>query len=136
MLVVSIFAFFTKIDFTIQRGDGIVIKPKGAIKTFAFFLLILVILTGIVLVLVATLADDFTVYIMMMVYGALGALAMVFGLIVDTQMMIIGKHKYSYNPEDYVFAACSIFIDIITLFIVILLFLAGAIRGGLRMCKL
>ena len=41
--------------------------------------------------------------------------------------MLIGKHKYSYNPEDYVFAALSIFLDIINLFIYFLL-IVGAER--------
>ena len=50
---------------------------------------------------------------------------MVILLIVDTQMMIIGKHKYSYNPEDYVYAALSIFLDIIKLFIFILMLVGG-----------
>jgi protein lifeguard len=39
----------------------------------------------------------------------------------DTQMIIGGKHrKYSYSIDDYVFAALSIYLDIINLFLFIL----------------
>ena len=112
VLVVSIFAFFTKIDFT---------KYSGII----FILLVLLMIFGIATIIVGFLADDYTRYVMKMIYGALGAFVMVILLIVDTQMMIIGKHKYSYNPEDYVYAALSIFLDIINLFIFILILVGG-----------
>ena len=66
--------------------------------------------------------DDCSKYVMKMIYGALGAFVMIICLICDTQLMLIGKHKYSYNTEDYVFAALSIFLDIINLVLYILLF--------------
>ena len=74
-----------------------------------------------------------------MVYGGFGAFVIVIYLvsqiillllcsfllclpqILDTQLMMIGKHKHSFNPEDYVFAALSIFLDIISLFLYILM---------------
>ena len=112
VLVVSIFAFFTKIDFT--KCGGII-----------FILLILLMIFGIATIIVSFLADDFSRYVMKMIYGALGAFVMVLLLIFDTQMMIIGKHKHSYNPEDYVFAALSIFLDIINLFLFILMLVGG-----------
>ena len=108
VLVVSIFAFFTKIDFT--RCYGIV-----------FILVILLSIFGIAFMFVVYLADDYTIYVMKMIYGALGAFVMVLCLIIDTQMMLIGKHKYSFSPEDYVLAALSIFLDIINLFMYILM---------------
>ena len=108
VLVVSIFAFFTKIDFT--RCYGIV-----------FILLILLSIFGIAFMFVYFLADDYTIYVMKMIYGALGAFVMVLCLIIDTQMMLIGKHKYSFSPEDYVLAALCIFLDIINLFMYILM---------------
>ena len=112
VLVVSIFAFFTKIDFT--KCGGII-----------FILLVLLMIFGIATIIVSFLADDFSRYVMKMIYGALGAFVMVLLLIFDTQMMIIGKHKHSYNPEDYVYAALSIFLDIINLFIYILMLVGG-----------
>merc|ERR1719154_167190 len=104
VLVVTIFAFFTKIDFT--KCGGIV-----------FIFLILLSIFGLaVTISYFFLQDDFTKYVLKMVYGALGAFVMVLCLIYDTQLMMIGKHKYSFNPEDYIFAALSIFLDIINLF--------------------
>ena len=70
VLGVSVFTFLTKIDF--NKYFGII-----------FILLVLLIVFGIVLYIVAWLADDFSVYIMVIL------------IILDTQMMIIGKHKYS-----------------------------------------
>jgi len=112
VLVVSIFAFFTKIDFTRCFG-------------FVFILLILLMIFGIACTFVFLLADDYTIYVMKMIYGAIGAFVMVLCLIIDTQMMLIGKHKYSFSPEDYVLAALSIFMDIITLFMYILFLVGG-----------
>lgn len=41
-------------------------------------------------------------------------------LVFDTQMMLGGKHKYSLSPEEYVFAALNLYLDIINLFLFIL----------------
>jgi len=112
VLVVSIFAFFTKIDFTRCYG-------------FLFILFILLLIFGIAFMFVFFLADDYTIYVMKMIYGALGAFVMVLCLIIDTQMMLIGKHKYSFSPEDYLLAALSIFMDIVTLFMYILFLVGG-----------
>ena len=42
--------------------------------------------------------------------------------------MLGGKHKYSLNPEEYVFAALNLYLDIINLFILILLLVGGGRR--------
>lgn len=41
-------------------------------------------------------------------------------LVFDTQLMIGGKHKYSLSPEEYIFAALNLYLDIINIFIYIL----------------
>jgi FtsH-binding integral membrane protein len=41
-------------------------------------------------------------------YGALGALIFSLFIIYDTQLMLGGKHKYSLDPEEYVFAALNL----------------------------
>lgn len=38
----------------------------------------------------------------------------------DVQLMLGGHHHYSLDPEEYVFAALNIYLDIINLFIFIL----------------
>ena len=41
-------------------------------------------------------------------------------IVYDTQLMIGGKHKYSLDPEEYVFAALNLYLDIINLFLYLL----------------
>ena len=57
---------------------------------------------------------------MRLVYSALGALLFSFYLVYDTQMMMGGQHKLAISPEEYIFAALSIYLDIIQLFMRIL----------------
>jgi len=38
----------------------------------------------------------------------------------DTQLILGGKHKYSINPEEYIFAALNLYLDIITIFLLLL----------------
>jgi len=42
--------------------------------------------------------------------------------------MLGGKHKYSLSPEEYVFAALSLYLDIINMFLYILS-IVGAARS-------
>lgn len=57
---------------------------------------------------------------MHMVISSFGAILFSFYLIYDTQLMMGGEHKYSISPEDYIFAAINIYLDIINLFLYIL----------------
>jgi FtsH-binding integral membrane protein len=41
-------------------------------------------------------------------------------LVMDVQMMVGGRYHYEINPEEYIFAALNIYVDIISLFIFIL----------------
>jgi hypothetical protein len=55
------------------------------------------------------------------IWSALGVLLFSFILVMNTQMIVGGKHKrYSYGLDDYVFAALSLYLDIINLFMYIL----------------
>ena len=62
-----------------------------------------------------------------LVYVLLGALIFSVYLVFDTQLMLGGKHKYSISPEEYIFAALNLYLDIINIFLYIL-----AIVGGSR----
>jgi len=42
--------------------------------------------------------------------------------------MMGGKHKYSLSPEEYIFAALNIYLDVINLFMYILM-IVGFSRG-------
>ena len=47
-------------------------------------------------------------------------------LVFDTQLMMGGKHKYSISPEEYIFAALNLYLDIINLFLFILTIVQGS----------
>ena len=63
-----------------------------------------------------------------MVYGGAGALIFSLYLVYDTQLMLGGKHKYALSPEEYIFAALNIYLDVINLFMYILM-IVGFSRG-------
>ena len=49
-----------------------------------------------------------------------GALLFSFFIVYDTQIMVGGDHKYALCPEEYVFAALNLYLDVINLFLHIL----------------
>lgn len=61
-----------------------------------------------------------------MVYGGIGALIFSVYLVYDTQMMMGGGHKYSISPEEYIFAAVALYLDIINIFLYVLRFVGAA----------
>merc|ERR1712129_664994 len=61
-------------------------------------------------------------------FGSVGALIFSLYIVYDTQLMMGGKHKYSLSPEEYIFAALNLYLDIINLFMYILM-IVGAARG-------
>ncbi|XP_011685608.1 PREDICTED: protein lifeguard 1-like isoform X2 [Wasmannia auropunctata] len=99
-LGLTIFAFQTKIDFT-------------GLHSVLFVAVLILLIFGII-------AMIWHGKIMTLVYAALGALIFSLYLIYDTQMMIGGKHKYSISPEEYIFAALSLYLDVINIFLYIL----------------
>jgi FtsH-binding integral membrane protein len=54
------------------------------------------------------------------VYASLGAVIFSCYIVVDTQLMMGGKHKYAIDPEEYVYASLNLYLDIINLFLMIL----------------
>lgn len=103
----TIFAFQTKWDFTVMGG-------------VLFVAVIILMLLGII-------AIFFPGKTMKMVYASLGALVFCVYLIYDTQLMMGGKHRYSISPEEYIFAALSLYLDIVNIFMYILTII-GALR--------
>jgi len=102
-LALTIFAFQTKWDFT--GLGGILLASLVILMMFGF------------------MAVVYGGEILHLVYSALGALVFSFYLVYDTQMMIGGNHKFSISPEEYIFAALSIYMDVIQLFLRILIIL-------------
>ncbi|XP_053288675.1 protein lifeguard 1 [Pleuronectes platessa] len=55
------------------------------------------------------------------VYACLGTLLFSLYLVFDTQLILGGKHrKYQVSPEEYVFAALNLYLDIVSLFLLLL----------------
>lgn len=99
-LGLTLFAFQTKWDFTIMGG-------------ILFVAVIILLIFGLVAIFVHS-------KITTIIYASLGALIFSVYLIYDTQMMMGGKHKYSISPEEYIFAALNLYIDIVNIFMYIL----------------
>uniref|UniRef100_A0A3B5Q788 Zgc:110410 n=1 Tax=Xiphophorus maculatus TaxID=8083 RepID=A0A3B5Q788_XIPMA len=54
-------------------------------------------------------------------YAYLGTVLFSLYLVFDTQLILGGKHrKYEISPEEYVFAALNLYLDIVTLFLLLL----------------
>ena len=44
----------------------------------------------------------------------------------SAQLVVGGRHrKYSLNPDEYVFAALNLYVDVVNIFIIMLLIIAG-----------
>lgn len=99
-LAITLFAFQTKIDFTMLSGCLFV----AFIVLFCFGILTIF----------------FYSRILRLVYACLGALIFGLYLVMDTQLMMGGQKKYTLSPEEYIFAALNLYIDIVTLFLYIL----------------
>lgn len=97
----TIFAFQTKIDFTMCRG------VMGCIL-FVFLIF------GLIMIFVPSNRY------MDIIYGCAGALIFSVYLVIDTQMMMGGNHKFSISPEEYIFAAIALYLDILNIFLYIL----------------
>ncbi|EDW01202.1 protein lifeguard 1 isoform X2 [Drosophila grimshawi] len=100
----SIFAIQTKYDFT---------SCRAVLVSVVICLLVLSISASFVRESFADIA-----------LSCLGALLASFLLIYDTQLIIGGNHKYQFNPEDYIFAALTLYMDIVRIFVYVLRLLA------------
>lgn len=82
----------------------------------------------VVLVLLSILCIFLRNRILHIVYSGLGALLFTCFLAVDTQM-VLGNKELALSPEEYVFAALNLYLDIINIFLYILAIL-GKSRGS------
>ncbi|XP_034109688.1 protein lifeguard 1-like [Drosophila nasuta] len=100
VIALSIFAIQTKYDFTAWRG---------------------VMIAVVVCLLLLALAGGF----LRETFGEtavsiFGALIASFLLIYDTQLIIGGTHKYQFSPEEYIFAALTLYVDCVRIFLYVL----------------
>uniref|UniRef100_UPI00358E294D protein lifeguard 2-like isoform X1 n=1 Tax=Myxine glutinosa TaxID=7769 RepID=UPI00358E294D len=96
---VTLFCFQTKYDFTSCHG-------------LLYSLLMVVFLTG--LVACFTIPFGYLPWLQT-IYGGLGALLFTLFLVFDTQLLL-GNRRNSLSPEEHVFAALSLYLDIIYIF--------------------
>ncbi|KAL2097171.1 hypothetical protein ACEWY4_006378 [Coilia grayii] len=106
-LAVIVFSAQTKVDFTIC--NGILVALSVNVLMLGFFSIF------------------FYSTMLHVLYGFLGALLFSLFLVVDCQL-VMGKQTYSLNPEEYVFAALIIYLDMINIFLYLLILLGGGRR--------
>ncbi|CAL4184957.1 unnamed protein product, partial [Meganyctiphanes norvegica] len=99
-LGLTLFAFQTKWDFTMMGG-------------MLYVFLIVLFFFGIIAAIVQNNITN-------LVYACCGALLFSFYIVYDTQILIGGNHKLAISPEEYVFAALNIYLDVINLFMYLL----------------
>lgn len=104
-LFLTLFAVFVKKDFT---GWGLYLMA-------ALFILFLF---GIVVFVFGLFSDDDgTFRILRIILSVCGTIIFSFYIIYDTQQIVGGENrKYTYSTDDYVFAAISLYLDIVNLF--------------------
>lgn len=100
-LGLTLFAFQTKYDFTTFSGIMVV--------------LLLVAMMTMMIGLFFPPSKLFT-----LIMSSIMAIFMGIFLVIDTQMIIGGTHQVQMSPEEYVFAAINLYLDIINMFIYIL----------------
>ncbi|XP_034479567.1 protein lifeguard 1 [Drosophila innubila] len=102
IIALSIFAIQTKYDFTAWRG---------------------VLIACVVCLIILGFAGGF----LRSTFGEtaisiFGALIASFLLIYDTQLIIGGNHKYQFSPEDYIFAALTLYVDCVRILLYVMRF--------------
>ncbi|XP_066467745.1 protein lifeguard 3-like [Tiliqua scincoides] len=99
-IIVTIFSFQTKVDLTTWHG-------------FFCVLAIVFTITGCTAAIVLVYKY---IYWLDMLFAALGAIVFTLFLAYDTQLLL-GHKRFAINPEDYVYAAIQIYIDVVYLFL-------------------
>ncbi|XP_077993264.1 protein lifeguard 2-like [Glandiceps talaboti] len=103
-LSVTVFSIQTKYDFT--SCVGILFAVLMAFFWFGFFCIF------------------FYSEILQVVYAGIGAVIFTVILAVDTQLVMGGK-RYQITPEEYIFAALNLYVDIVYIFLYILALFGG-----------
>lgn len=110
-LALAIFAIQTKIDFTLCSG-------------FLFVFCIVLFCFGLAVVVGGAFMDYQSYFILHCVYASLAALLFSLFLVYDVQV-VMGGRKYELSPEEYIFGALQIYLDVVYLFLIILSFFGG-----------
>jgi len=110
-LSLAIFAIQSKIDFTMCSG-------------LLFALTMVLFFFGLTVIIGGAFVSYESYFIMHCVYGGLAALLFSLFLVYDIQV-VMGGGKYELSPEEYIFGALQIYLDIVYLFLIILSLMGG-----------
>ncbi|XP_008275410.1 protein lifeguard 3 [Stegastes partitus] len=102
-IAVTIFCFQTKVDFT---------SCGGLLCIAAVLLMIIGIVTAVVL------SFQYVPWLHML-YAAIGAIVYTLFLVYNTQLLI-GNRELAISPEEYIYGALSLYVDIVHIFLFIL----------------
>ncbi|XP_017276240.1 protein lifeguard 3 [Kryptolebias marmoratus] len=102
-IAVTVFCFQTKVDFT---------SCGGFLCIAAVLLMIIGIVTAIVL------SFQYVPWLHML-YAAIGAIVYTLFLVYNTQLLI-GNRELAISPEEYIYGALSLYVDIVNIFLFIL----------------
>lgn len=105
-LGLTLFALQTKYDFTMLGGILV-----ASVIILLFFGIAIMFVGG-------SLAST--------IYASISALIFSVYLVYDTQLMMGGNHRYSISPEEYIFAALNLYIDVVNIFMDILRLIGGS----------
>ncbi|XP_069954627.1 protein lifeguard 1-like [Cherax quadricarinatus] len=105
-LALTIFSFQTKWDFTVLAGHLLVLFV--CLLTFSIFAVI------------------FRSRVLRLLYASLGALFFSLYLVIDTQLILRGRHMLAFTSGEYVFATLNLYLDVVNLFMFILIFFSGS----------
>jgi hypothetical protein len=100
VISLTLFSFQTKYDMTMQ--SGMLVSTMAAMLVFS--------IGGIFY------RGEFFHFLI----ACGGAVVFSMYIVYDTQLMMGGDHKFSISPEEYIFAALNIYMDIINLFLYLL----------------
>merc|ERR1719389_508944 len=99
-IALTVYAWTTKTDFTIFRGILSILIMCMALGSLLVWL--------------------FHIPMLRMGLNIVGVMLFGLYLIVDTQHIMGGNHKYSLDPEEYILGSIMLYLDIINIFIYIL----------------
>lgn len=138
VIALTLFAMQTKIDFTVYNGilfvAVIVLMVMGLLLMFIKSKAMFVVYSGLGALVFSAVSDltlqNLNIYFCKLTFKLTQHFAFAYFyfqyLVIDTQMIVGGNHKYQFSPEDYIFAAITLYTDIINLFLYILNLLNSA----------
>lgn len=103
-VALTLFAMQTKYDFTTKSG-----------------IMLVVLMVAVSVMFIGLLFPPSRIFTL--VIGSVMAIIMGIYLVIDTQMIVGGTHSIQMSPEEYVFAAINLYLDIINMFLYILMIL-------------